>query len=132
MFCDGKRSSLHRNKDCIAHCFELFYLEKKMTRFNTTFTALAASLLLSGTAFAAGVQPAAGEGPFFDANSVATTSTVQRSQVRAAAIAQTPLAGDLPAPDTQVANSDLTRAQVRAQTREALANGFHVQSGNFS
>ncbi len=37
-----------------------------MTKFNASIAAAAAALLLSGNAFAASLQPAAGEGPFFN------------------------------------------------------------------
>lgn len=99
-----------------------------MTRMNNTLIALAAALLMSGTAFAA--QPAAGEGPFFPADSVAS-STLQRAAVQADAIGHAPLAGNLAAQDVQQPSA-LSRAEVRAQTREALDLGWKVQTGNFS
>ena len=37
-----------------------------MTKFNASIAAAAAAVLLSGNAFAASLQPAAGEGPFFN------------------------------------------------------------------
>lgn len=85
-----------------------------MTRMHNTLTAIAATLLLSGTAFAAGSQPAAGEGPFFQTEMFSTHSQVQRAEVRAAAALQAPLAGNLPVADVDVAASSLSRAEVRA------------------
>ncbi|MBZ0224922.1 MAG: hypothetical protein K8F51_02975 [Comamonas sp.] len=96
-----------------------------MIRKNFAFASIAAALLASGTAFAAGSQPAAGEAPFFQAQSVAAgTSQVQRATVSA----QAPLAGNLPLAQETV-TSDLSRAQVREATREALAHGFRPASG---
>ena len=44
-----------------------------MTKFNASIAAAAAALLLSGNAFAASLQPAAGEGPFFNEQPVSTS-----------------------------------------------------------
>lgn len=85
-----------------------------MTRMHNTLTAIAATLLVSGTAFAAGPQPAVGEGPFFQTEMFSTHSQVQRAEVRAAAALQAPLAGNLPVADVDVAASSLSRAEVRA------------------
>ena len=69
-----------------------------MTKFNASIAAAAAALLLSGNAFAASLQPAAGEGPFFNEQPVSTSS--------------------------------LQRAEVRQQTREAIAHGFRPAAGD--
>lgn len=98
-----------------------------MIRKNFAFASVAAALLVSGTAFAA--QPAAGEGPFFQPE--VGTSQVARADVAAQAVAQAPLAGNLPVAQTTV-DSSLTRAQVREATREAIAHGFHPAAGELS
>ena len=101
-----------------------------MIRKNFAFASIAAALLVSGTAFAADLQPAAGEGPFFQPQAI-VTSQLQRADVAAQAVAQAPLAGNVPEAQA-VVTSDLSRAQVREATREALAHGFHPVSGNLS
>jgi len=101
-----------------------------MIRKNFAFASIAAALLVSGTAFAADLQPAAGEGPFFQPQTV-VTGQLQRTDVAAQAVAQAPLAGNLPVAQATV-TSDLSRAQVREATREALAHGFRPASGNLS
>ena len=53
-----------------------------MSKFNAILAIAAASVLLSGNAFAASLQPAAGEAPFAD--TVVASSLVQRAEVRAA------------------------------------------------
>jgi len=105
----------------VCHVFR----RKTMIRKNFAFASVAAVLLASGTAFAAGSQPAAGEAPFFQAQSVAAgASQVQRATVSA----QAALAGNLPVAQTAT-TSDLSRAQVREATREALTHGFRPASG---
>lgn len=99
-----------------------------MIRKNFAFASIAAALLVSGTAFAA--QPAAGEGPFFQPQNV-VVGQAQRADVAAQAVAQAPLAGNLPQAYA-VVKSDLTRAQVRDTTREALAHGYRPASGELS
>ncbi|QEA12962.1 hypothetical protein FOZ74_07935 [Comamonas flocculans] len=84
-----------------------------MIRMNHTLTALAAGLVLSGSALAAG--PAAGEGPFFQFDSLPVASQLQRAEVRAQAAHEAPLAGELPAAPLQLATSVLTRQQVRSE-----------------
>jgi hypothetical protein len=104
--------------------------EKIMTKLYSTI-ALAAGLMFAGSAFAAGTQPAAGNAPYFDEGQ-SMTSTLQRADVRNAAIAHRPASGMMnatPAPDTP---STLTRAQVHANTVQAIQNGFHVESGNLT
>lgn len=99
-----------------------------MIRKNFAFASIAAALLVSGTAFAA--QPAAGEGPFFQPQNV-VVGQAQRADVAAQAVAQAPLAGNLPVAQTTV-DSSLTRAQVRESTREAIARGYRPAAGELS
>jgi len=103
-----------------------------MIRKNFTLASVAAVLLVSGTAFAADLQPAAGEAPFFEPHAVmGTASQLQRADVKAQAVAQAPLAGNVPAAQAGVV-SDLSRAQVREVTREAMAHGYRPASGELS
>lgn len=90
-----------------------------MTKLSTIISAVATALLMSSGAMAASLQPAAGEAPFFD-EPVATSSTLTRAEVIAAAVANPPAAGEAAqsVEPTQTA-STLTRAQVLA---EAAAN----------
>ncbi len=97
-----------------------------MTKFNASIAA--AALLLSGTAFAGAVQPAAGEAPFFSAP-VAVASSVQRQDVRADAARHLPAAGEMNAQVAPAAASTVTRAQVREATRDAMAHGYRVAAG---
>ncbi|MFT3780239.1 MAG: DUF4148 domain-containing protein [Ottowia sp.] len=99
---------------------------------NTKHIALSSVLALaafSGSAFAAG--PASGEGPLF-LDQPAQASTVSRAEVRAEAARQQPVAGDLSEAVAAQAESGLTRAEVRAQVREAVAHGRYVTSGELS
>lgn len=98
-----------------------------MTKSNFSIAAVSAALLLSGNVFAASLQPAAGEAPFADAPVLA--SSVQRQDVRADAARQMPAAGELSAQATLAAGSDLSRAQVRAATLNAIAQGFYPAAG---
>ena len=98
-----------------------------MTQFNAFIAAAAATVLLSGNAFAASLQPAAGEAPF--AETTVLASGVQRSDVRADAARQMPVAGEMNTVAVQAAPSAMTRAEVRAATREAIARGFHPATG---
>jgi len=112
--------------------FNRFTSGKIMIRINTTLSAIAAALLLSGTAFAADLQPAAGEAPLALSQVTPGTSVVQRADVRKAAASQAPVAGNLPMAQPTVGTSTLTRAQVREATRDAIAHGYRVASGNLS
>lgn len=103
-----------------------------MIRTHTTLSVIAAALLLSGTAFAADLQPAAGEAPFALSQATPGTSVVQRADVRAAATSQAPVAGNLPVAQPRTEAGALTRAQVREATRDAIAHGYRVASGNLS
>ncbi len=88
----------------------------------------AAVLLLSGSAFAGSLQPAAGEAPFAG-QAVVLNSSLQRQDVRADAARQLPAAGEMSAQATPEPTSTVTRAEVREATRQALANGFHLAVG---
>lgn len=88
-----------------------------MIKFNTALAA--AALLISGSAMAASIQPAAGN---FSAVSqpVAVTSTTERGAVEAQAATQRPVAGNIPfvartaSNDVQVARSGVI-AEAAAQ-----------------
>lgn len=101
-----------------------------MTKFNSVI-AIAAAVLLSGSAFAAALQPAAGQAPLFSDTSAAA-STVQRQSVQAAAMQHMPAAGERSAQAQPSAASVLTRAQVRETLQQAVAHGFHVGVGDLS
>ncbi len=98
-----------------------------MSKFNASILS-AAALLLSGAAFAGAVQPAAGEAPLFNAPAQ-VASSVQRSDVRLQAARQLPAAGEQSAQGTDVAASEMSRADVRQATREAIAHGHRVATG---
>lgn len=101
-----------------------------MIKFNSA-VAIAAAALLSGSAFAAALQPAAGQAPLFrDAGAVA--STVQRQNVQTDAMQHMPAAGEMNAQAQPSAASVLTRAQVREALQQAVAHGFHVGVGDLS
>ena len=101
-----------------------------MIRKNFSFAAVAAALLVSGTAFAADTQPAAGAFPLFQPQNV-VVNQAQRADVQAQAMAQAPEVGNMPVAQGTV-DSSLTRAQVREATREAIARGFRPISGELS
>ncbi|WP_028605035.1 hypothetical protein [Ottowia thiooxydans] len=85
------------------------------------------SVVLAGNAFAA--QPASGEGPLF-LNEAQAVSTLSRDAVRQEAIANPPLVNGYDSvSDAKSVRSTATRAQVRESTRDAIAHGFHVKSG---
>ncbi|MCB2024276.1 MAG: hypothetical protein KDG56_05745 [Ottowia sp.] len=107
---------------------------------NTKNIALATVLgaLLSANAFAAGPQPTAGEGPLFTAEPV-MASMVTRAEVQAEATqaAQAALVPHRDASDARTwmnpkSPTAVTRAEAREQTREALASGYHVKTGEQS
>ena len=100
-----------------------------MSKFNASI--LSAALLLSGTAFAGAVQPAAGEAPLFNAPAQAASS-VQRQDVQADAARHLPLAGEMNAQAAPAAPSTLTRAEVRQATRDAIAKGYRVATGEIA
>ena len=101
-----------------------------MTRFHSVI-AIAAAALLSGSAFAASLQPAAGQAPLFS-NTGAAASTVQRQDVQADAVKHTPAAGEMSAQSRPSDAGVLTRAQVREALQQAVAHGFHVGVGESS
>lgn len=99
--------------------------------FKAIVTTVTAGLLLTSSAMAASLQPAAGEQPFFDAPAT-VASTLDRATVAAEAIMQHPAAGEMSGP-TEVATSQnaFTRQQVREATAEAGLHGsrFPAASG---
>ena len=92
-----------------------------MSKFNAILAIAAASVLLSGNAFAASLQPAAGEAPFAD--TVVASSLVQRAEVRADAARHLPAAGELHV------TSFAAHGWRRAATREAIAHGVRPATG---
>ena len=100
-----------------------------MTKIHASIAAVSAALLLSGNAFAASLHPAAGEGPFFNEQPT-VSSSLQRADVRADASGHMPAAGELNAQADAVKGSAVTRAEVRQQTREAIAHGFRPAAGD--
>ncbi|HRN75774.1 hypothetical protein [Ottowia sp.] len=95
-----------------------------MTKFTATI-ASAAALLLASNAFAQ--TPAAGEGPLFLNEAAVAVSTE-----RAPASIQQVAAGEQSGVVAVASDSAVTRAEVRAQTREAFAKGFRPAVGNRS
>jgi len=102
-----------------------------MTKFTATFASTAAALLLAGNAFAFG--PASGEAPLFNGPDAAAgvVSSVQRQDVRVSGLAQMPESGEVSQAVAAVKPA-YSRAEVRAQTREALGSGYVVKTGNLS
>ena len=99
-----------------------------MTKFTATIASAAAALLLAGNAMAQ--MPADGEGPFVEHQAVAA------ERVQATEVARTPVS------IKQVATGELngvaqpandvnrpSRAEVRQDTREAIARGHGPASG---
>ena len=103
-----------------------------MTKFTTILASTAAAVLLTGNAFAAG--PLAGEGPqfsLFDAAPMAGRA-VQRTQVQMDAARQPPVSGERSAWAMSGQPSGKSRAEVAQTTREAIARGFVIKSGDKS
>ena len=92
-------------------------------------TVLAA--VFAGNAFAA--QPAAGEGPLF-LNEPVTVSALTRTEVTRQAVANPPAtnAADFRSAKAVTPASNVTRAEVRKQTRDAIAAGYQIKSGEMS
>lgn len=91
-------------------------------------TALAAAF--AGNAFA--FQPASGEAPLFQDENV-TASAVSRDTVRQEALASLPASGTNNAVSAlNPAPSQVTRAAVREDIRNAMLHGFAVKSGEMS
>jgi hypothetical protein len=96
-----------------------------MSKFNASILS-AAALLLSGAAFAGAVQPPPVR-PLFNAPAQ-VASSVQRSGVRRKPPASCPPPASR-ALGTDVAASEMSRADVRQATREAIAHGHRVATG---
>jgi hypothetical protein len=91
-----------------------------MTRFTATFASAAAALLLAGNAFAQ--MPAAGESPLFQ-NETRVTARAD-APARAPVSIQQVASGEMNGVTVQADDASRpTRAEVRQQTREALAKG---------
>ena len=100
-----------------------------MTKFTATIASAAAALLFAGNAFAQ--MPAAGEGPLFlnEARIAASANNDVRAKVSIQQVASGEMSGVVSA--TNDVNSP-TRAEVRQQTRDAIAKGDRPASGNRS
>ena len=91
-----------------------------MTRFTTTFASAAAALLLAGNAFAQ--MPAAGEGPLVQ-NETRVAARADAPALASVSILQV-ASGEMSGVAVQADDASRpTRAEVRQQTREALAKG---------
>lgn len=98
-----------------------------MTSLHTVIAAAAGTLLLSGTAFAAMAQPAAGEGPFEGASATdLMASSLQRRTVAADAVMHQPAEGRFNATSMPLPPSTLTRLQVHQSVLDAVAHGFRI------
>ena len=98
-----------------------------MTRLHALFAITAGAWVLSGTALAAPLAPAAGKGPYEGpAFSDASTGTLLRRDVSADAAMHQPADGRFSAQGTPLAPSTLTRAQVHQSVLDAVAHGFRV------
>ncbi len=98
-----------------------------MTKLSASIAVVSGALLLSGTAFAGPMQPAAGNGPFVDSSSSAAMhSTLQRRDVEADAALHMPADGRFNTQGAPQPPSTLTRAQVRGQLLDAVAHGFRI------
>lgn len=99
-----------------------------MNRIHIPIAAVAA-LLLSGNVLAGSLQPAAGEGPFFNEQEL-SVSTKTRAEVRSAAVGHMPAAGAFSASNEVTAQPGIaTRAEVRQATRDAIEAGFRPATG---
>ncbi|MDO5692007.1 MAG: hypothetical protein Q4G70_05955 [Pseudomonadota bacterium] len=98
-----------------------------MTKFNAPIASAAAALLFAGNAFAQ--MPAAGEGPLFqsEARIAASANNDVHSKVSIQQVASGEMSGVV-----TVANdvNSPTRADVRQQTRDAIAKGDRPAIGN--
>jgi hypothetical protein len=97
-----------------------------MTQFTATLASTAAALLFAGNAFAQ--MPAAGEGPLFlnEARVAASADSSVRAKVSIQQVASGEMNGVSAVADNA---SQTTRAEVRQQTREAIAKGQHPAVG---
>ncbi|MDO5626502.1 MAG: hypothetical protein Q4G71_17675 [Pseudomonadota bacterium] len=96
----------------------------------TRTSLIALATLVAGTAFAQ--MPAAGEAPFFNDGVQASSTT--REAVRAQVAGHFPAAGEQSVAKAapQVNAEQLSRADVRQQTREAIAHGHAPATGERS
>ncbi|MBH1963526.1 MAG: hypothetical protein I8H77_04280 [Comamonadaceae bacterium] len=86
--------------------------------------------VFAGNAFAA--QPESGEGPLF-LNEAQAVSTLTREAVTREAIANPPAVNGYDDATAGVAMpSQVTRSAVREATRDAIAHGFRVKSGEMA
>lgn len=85
-----------------------------MTKFNASIVTAVAALFVSGGAFGATLQPAAGNLPFVNPP-VAVSSTLARSAVEAQAAADEPAAGQNDAVAAATHDGTLTRNAVEAE-----------------
>ncbi len=96
---------------------------------NIAIAAVIASAF-AGNAFA--FQPASGEAPFFQNEAVAT-STQTRQTVSQEAAANPPATNaDYARAAFKSQDSSVTREDVRASAREAIAQGFRIKTGEMS
>lgn len=94
----------------------------------TRFALIAAAALTAGSAFAQ-FPAASGMGPLFQ-DEANFTSTTTREAVRPHTLAEFPASGDQTVTATaKTQPSSLTHAEVREQTREAIAQGHGPASG---
>lgn len=103
-----------------------------MTKFTLTIVSTAAACFAASSALAAG--PAAGEYPqfkLFDASQGAG-SMARRADVEAGAMRHMPASGEMSLPAMMPMHSRLTRVQVRRATRDALAHGATLKTGEMS
>ncbi len=102
-----------------------------MTKFTTTLTAAVAALMLGGAAFAQ--VEIIGEGPMFNQDANPVTRVSAPHSPRAKVSIQQVAVGDMP--DVQQAATDIqhpARAEVRQQTRDAIAKGQTPSVGDRS
>ncbi|MCA0324193.1 MAG: hypothetical protein LCH89_01110 [Proteobacteria bacterium] len=99
---------------------------------NLTLASLLALAAFSSSAWAAGPMPATGEGPLFLDQPLVASAT--RAEVRAEAREHPPVHGGQPmVVDAKLPSAQSpSRAEVRTQTRQAIAQGFHVATGEMS
>lgn len=102
-----------------------------MTLRNIAIGSLSGLMVISGSALAAGSMPAAGENPVFD--EAVTASEVSRADVLADAVRHPAAVGEQNSvAAAPVAVPPHSRAEVRAETRDALTHGFRVAAGEQS
>lgn len=87
-----------------------------MRNYKTIISAAAAALFISGGAFAAGLSPAAGEQPIFDAS--VASSQLQRQQVESLVAGHMPAAGEESAHAAAADGGNLSRTDVQATVHQ--------------